>query len=51
MKKSYDFKLFKEEGNRRSVTNNKMSYRELIQFIKILFNGDYTKQIRMTKKK
>ena len=51
MKKSYDFKLFKEEGNRRSVTNNKMSYKELTQFIKTLFNGDYTIQIIMTKKK
>ena len=51
MKKSYDFKLFKEEDNRRSVTNKKMRYRELIQFIKKLFNGDYTVQIIMTKKK
>ena len=51
MKKLYDFKLFKEEGNRRTVTNNKLSYKELIQFIKTLFNGEYDIQIIMTKKK
>lgn len=47
--KLYNFKVIKDDKLRREVDTKELKYRELIQFIKEIFTGEYEITIHLKK--